>query len=113
MSAVEEVRRRLLKATAALEQAGVPYAVIGGNAVASWVGSVDKGAVRFTRDVDILIRRDELEAAKTALTAGGFIYHETFDVHMFLDGPSASPREAVHVLFAGEKVQPDYAVPTP
>lgn len=32
---------------------------------------------------------------------------------MFLDGAMASPREAVHVLFAGEKVQPDYAEPTP
>ena len=32
---------------------------------------------------------------------------------MFLDGPGASPRDAVHVIFAGEKVQPDYAIATP
>jgi hypothetical protein len=36
--AVDKVRDRLLRATAALEQAGVAYAVIGGNAVAAWVG---------------------------------------------------------------------------
>ena len=33
--AVEKVRERLLRATAALENAAVPYAVVGGNAVAT------------------------------------------------------------------------------
>ena len=32
---------------------------------------------------------------------------------MFLDGPSAKARDAVQVLFAGEKVRPDDPVPTP
>ncbi len=31
--AVEKVRERLLRSTSALDQAGVPYAVAGGNAV--------------------------------------------------------------------------------
>ena len=44
--AVAKVRERLLRATAALNQAGVSYAVVGGNAVASWVATVDEGAVR-------------------------------------------------------------------
>ena len=35
--AVEKVRERLLRATAALDGAGVPYAVAGGLAVAAWV----------------------------------------------------------------------------
>lgn len=39
--AVQRVRERLLRATAALEAAGVPYAVVGGNAVAAWVARVD------------------------------------------------------------------------
>jgi hypothetical protein len=39
--AVANVRERLLRATAALNAVGVPYAVIGGNAVASWVATVD------------------------------------------------------------------------
>ena len=47
---------------ALLEEAGVPYAVIGGNAVAAWVSRVDKAAVRNTQDVDILLRREELTA---------------------------------------------------
>jgi hypothetical protein len=113
MQAVNEVQARLLRVTAVLNAAGVPYAVIGGNAVSTWVGAVDKAAVRFTQDVDILLRRGDLEAAKTALIAAGFLYNETLDVHMFLDGPQATPREAVHVLFAGEKVKADDLVPTP
>jgi hypothetical protein len=111
--AVEKVRERLAKATSALEAAGVPYAVIGGNAVAVWVARVDVAAVRNTADVDLLVRRDDLEAARSALAAVGFVYQETLGVHLFLEGPQASAREAVHVLIAGEKVQPDYLLPTP
>ena len=42
--AVENVRERLRRSTAALEAAGIPYAVVGGNAVAAWVSTVDPGA---------------------------------------------------------------------
>jgi hypothetical protein len=55
--AVAKVRERLLRAAAALDQAHVPYAVVGGNAVASWVATVDDGAVRTTRGVHFLVRR--------------------------------------------------------
>src|SRR5579859_6569621 len=71
--AVEKVRARLLRATAALEQAGIPYAVAGGNAVAAWVSRVDDAAVRNTRDVDILLRRSDLSAARAALESTGFV----------------------------------------
>jgi hypothetical protein len=111
--AVEKVRQRLLRVTAALDAARVPYAVIGGNAVAAWVARVDESAVRNTADVDLLMRREDLPAAQKALGAAGFLYHETLDVHMFLDGPQARPREAVHVLFCGEKVEKTYVAPTP
>jgi hypothetical protein len=111
--AVEKVKDRLWRAAAALRQAGVAYAVAGGNAVAEWVGRVDEAAVRNTRDVDILIRRTDLERAKTALEAAGFVYYRVLDVDMFLDGPNGRPKDAVHVLYAGEKVQPDYVTPAP
>ena len=39
--AMAALRDRLLRATAALEAAGIPYAVIGGNAVATWVADFD------------------------------------------------------------------------
>ncbi|HMF38525.1 MAG TPA: hypothetical protein VKF17_17930 [Isosphaeraceae bacterium] len=111
--AVEKVRNRLLRAATALEQAQVPYAVVGGNAVAAWVARVDESAVRNTQDVDIVLRRGDLEIAKDALAAAGFVYRHAKGVDMFLDGPEAKAREAVHVVFSGEKVRPEYLLPVP
>ena len=111
--AVAKVRERLLRATAALNQAGVPYAVVGGNAVASWVATVDEGAVRNTRDIDLLVRRSDLPAITAALEQAGFVRDELLDVVMFRDGAEGKPSEAVHLLFAGEKTRPDHLLPAP
>jgi hypothetical protein len=111
--AVEKVRDRLLRATAALESAGIPYAVVGGNAVAAWVSRVDEAAVRNTQDVDLLLRRSDLDAVTLALAKAGFIRRHVAGIDLFLDGPEARARDAVHVVFAGEKVRPEYALPAP
>jgi hypothetical protein len=112
-NAVEKVRERLRRAAGALEQALVPYAVVGGNAVAAWVGEVDEAAVRNTQDVDILLRRVDLERAKEALATVGFVYRHSASIDMFLDGPQAKARDALHVVFAGEKVRAEYHLPAP
>lgn len=111
--AVEKVRERLTRAVRALEASGVPYAVVGGHAVAAWVSRVDTAAVRITQDVDILLRRSDWEAAKTALGGVGFVYRHARGLDMFLDGPAAGARDAVHVLFAGEKVRAEDPSATP
>jgi hypothetical protein len=111
--AVEKVRQRLQRAAAALEAAGVPYAVAGGNAVAAWVSRVDEAAVRNTQDVDILLRRSDLQRATDAMTKAGFVYRHAASLDMFLDGPSAKARDSVHIVFAAEKVRPDYPVAAP
>jgi hypothetical protein len=111
--AVEKVRARLDRAVAALEAAGIPYGVAGGNAVAAWVSRVDEAAVRNTQDVDILLRRQDLERAKTSLATAGFVFRHVKGVDLFLDGPSAKPRDAIHIVFAQEKVSPDYVAPAP
>ena len=105
VNAVELVRNRLLRSTKALAAANVPYAVVGGNAVAAWVSRVDTSAVRNTQDVDILIRRADFDRAKTALESAGFVYRHVASLDIFLDGPDARPRDAVHIVFAGEKVR--------
>src|SRR5882672_824759 len=107
LMAAEKVKERLRRATRALDESGVPYAVVGGNAVAEWVARADEGAVRGTRDVDVLVRRPDLAAARTALEAAGFVYHHLLDVDMFIDGPQGRPSEAIHILYAGEKVRPE------
>jgi hypothetical protein len=112
IEAVQAVRDRALRATAALEKSGIPYAVAGGNAVAAWVSRVDRAAVRNTQDVDILVRRADLDRVTAALEAAGFVRATVMDVVCFLDGPQGSPRDAVHLLFANEKVRDTHPLPT-
>ena len=111
--AVEKVRERCARTVRILETAGIPYAVVGGHAVANWVASIDEGSVRNTRDVDILIRRTDLDSVKAAMEAEGFIFANAYGVDFFLDGPNAKPSEGVHLLYAGEKVKETDPVPTP
>jgi len=116
-NAIENVRRRLLRAAAALEAAHVPYAVVGGNAVAAWVSRADEAAVRNTRDVDILLRREDLPIAAAALEKAGFRHRriaslgQAGSMEVFLDGAEAKVRDAVHVVFAAEKTRPDQPEP--
>lgn len=111
--AVAKVRDRLLRSTAALGAADLPYAVVGGHAVASWVASIDAGAVRNTRDVDLLIRREDLPAVTAAMQTAGFVPERSFGVTMFLDGPDAKPSESIHLRFAGESVREGDSIAAP
>lgn len=103
--AVQRVKERLDRSTRALAGANIPYAVVGGHAVAAWVATVDPGAVRNTADVDILLRSEDFDDAKAALTAAGFHYTRILDVDTFLDGPDGRPRDAVHIIHAGTIVR--------
>ena len=109
--AIEDVGDRLRRATQALAAGSVPYAVTGGNAVAEWVGRVDRAAVRFTQDIDILLRRTDLPLAVSALEQAGFVFRHAAGIDFFTDGPDGGFRDGVHVLFAGEKVRKEYVAP--
>jgi hypothetical protein len=103
--AVQRVRDRLLRASRALESAGIPHAVAGDNAVAAWVATVDASAVRNTPDVEILIRRTDLESAAAVLMEVGFARRQLDGREFFLDTPDAKLRNAVHLIIAGERVR--------
>ena len=111
--AVENVKDRLKRVTSALNAAEVPYAIIGGNAVQHWVAQVDESVVRNTRDVDIILNRSDIPRAVAALEPHGFIFRQATGISIFLDGPDAKARDAVHVVFAGEKVRDTYTEPVP
>lgn len=111
--AVERVQQRLRKVTAALDAAGIRYAVIGGNAVASWVGRVDPGATRATKDVDILVRREDTPRITAAITALGFAREDLRDLVLFIDPDEPSKKSGVHLVWADEKIRPSYATPAP
>lgn len=107
------VIERTKRAAAALESNKILYAIIGGNAVASWVASVDPGAMRSTPDVDVLLNRSDLERAIVALESVGFCYRQVENLHFLLDGPDGSPRSGIFLIFAGEKAWPEHSLPAP
>ena len=103
--AVEKVRERLLRVASAMEAAKIPYAIVGGNAVAAWVSTVDEAAVRNTRDVDMMVRRGDFGAVRAALESAGFHYRHVAGLDVFLDDPDGNVRDSVHIVFAGEIVR--------
>jgi len=111
--ALDDVTRRLERITQALEQASVGYALVGGQAVALWVATKDPAAVRTTKDVDILLRRDDLPRARAAALAIGMDYCEVVGVGMFLERSDPNPRHGVHLVWAAEKVRPENLLPAP
>ncbi len=112
-AAVEAVRERARRAASALQRAGVSYVVVGGNAVASWVARVDQEAVRNTKDVDVLVRRQDFARVAAALQSVGFVHRNVAGVDMFLDGAEGSVRSAIHIVFGGEKVRTGDTLPIP
>jgi len=113
VNAVDKVNERLHRAAAALDAAGIPYAIAGGNAVALWVARVDETAVRNTRGVDVLLRRDDLDRTKAALEAAGFVYRHLAGIDLFLDGADGKQQEAIRLIYASEQVRPDEPAPNP
>ena len=113
VAAVEDVRERACRAAGALQRAGIPHVVVGGNAVTAWVARVDREAVRNTKGVELLIQRQDFQRVIAELQGVGFIHQNVAGGDLFLDGPQGSVRSAIRVLFAGEKVRPDYLLPAP
>jgi hypothetical protein len=111
--ALDEVTDRLQRIARALGEAGLPYALVGGQAVALWVATKDPAAVRTTKDVDILLRREDLPKARAATAAVGLDYFEVLGVGMFLERSDPNPRKAVRLLWAGEKVRAEYPLASP
>ena len=111
--ALDDVLDRLRRITKALEDSSVPYALVGGQAVALWVATKDPAAVRTTKDVDVLLRREDLSRARAAALSVAMDYFEVVGVGMFLERADPNPRHAVHLIWAGEKVRPEYPLPSP
>lgn len=110
--AVDQIFDVAQRFSRALEEAGISGRVIGGLAVYLHVDRRDPLSARLTRDVDIAISRSDLERIKTAADRYGFTYRHVAGVDMFLTSDGKA-RSAVHAIFIGEKVRPEYAEPVP
>ncbi len=113
LMALDDVANLLERVCQAFSQAQINYALVGGQAVALWVAVKDPAAVRTTKDIDILLSRSDLPKARAAATSAGMDYFEVMGVGMFLDQEDPNPRRAVHIVWAGEKIRPEYQYPSP
>ena len=111
--AVDRVERLLRMVTAALDGAGVPYAVVGGNAVAAWVARADPSATRSTKDVDVLVRRDTLARIDAAMSSVGLQRIDLRRIVLYVDPAEPSKRSGVHLVWAEELLRPSYTCPSP
>ena len=98
---------------AAFASAGLEYRVIGGLAVYLYVEEAEPDAGRLTRDIDIMVRREDLDRIAKAALAVGLEYRQSDGVDMLVQTGSPSARRAVHLVFTGEKVKTAYPEPAP
>ena len=110
---MDRVELRLRKTISILEASGIPFAIVGGNAVRIWVAQVDPGAVRATNDVDVLIRPEDLENVKRVMAENGYHYRKAAGLDMFLEGEADSVRYAIHVVLANRMVKQNDFEPNP
>src|ERR1700730_3075003 len=93
----------LHKIADALASGDIPYEVIGGLAVLIHVEEVSPELSSLTRDVDLMVRRSDLDRIKEVAAKNGFRFRHAVGVDMLIYGSSESSRNAVHLLFSGEK----------
>ncbi len=103
--ALERIEERMERICRALDEHAVPFALVGGQAVALWVATKDPAATRTTKDVDIAIERADLPAACIAAQSVQMEFAEANGISMFLERDEPSPKHAVHLLWAGEPVR--------
>lgn len=98
---------------AAFAAAALEYRVIGGLAVYLYVEEAEPDAGRLTRDIDIVVRREDLDRIARAVEPFGMEYRHVAGVDMLVQTGTASARRAVHMVFTGEKVRANYPEPVP
>lgn len=110
---VEQLFEVISRVARALSEAGIGYRVVGGLAIFFHVHERDPLAARSTRDVDIAVDRTDLNRMFPALQPFGFEYRHVAGIDMFVDRAQPKARSAVHLVFVGEKVRPEYVEPVP
>jgi hypothetical protein len=97
----------------AFATAGLEYRVVGGLAAYLYVEEEEPAAGRLTRDIDITVRREDLERIAEAVKPVGLEYRHAAGVDMLVQTAAPTAKRAVHLVFAGEKVRPEYPEATP
>lgn len=110
---VFELVGTLQKLAGPLTDAMVPHELVGGLAVFIHVENSDATHSTLTRDIDVMIRRSDLPKVIEIAQEHGFRFRHSGGVDMLLYGDAASAKNAIHLLFSGERVKASQAEPNP
>jgi len=97
----------------ALRSAGIEYRVVGGLATYLYVEEAQPDAGRLTKDIDVLVRREDLENIARAVESWGLSYRHVAGADMLVETANPTVRRAIHLVFTGEKVKPEYPEAAP
>lgn len=111
--AMDRVEKRLRLVSAALDQAGIRYAVVGGNAVAAWVSRIDPSATRATKDVDLLVQKQDDASIAEVMARLGFTRQDLSRLVLFIDPEEPSKRSGIHLVWSDTLIRPSYTCPSP
>ena len=103
----------LHKITDVLATEEIPHELIGDLAVLVHVEEADPEHSTLTRDVDLLVRRSDLDRIKDAAEKAGFRFRHSAGPDILLYGSTTSARNEVHLIFAEEKVRPTQTLANP
>jgi hypothetical protein len=86
------------RACRALNEAGIPYRIVGGLAVFLHVRRRDPMAARLTRDADLAISCGDLEVIAQVVRPLGLNYRHVAGVDMLVDAQNSVSRSAIHFV---------------
>jgi len=105
-----DLARRIEQAFAS---AGLEYRVVGGLAAYLYVEESEPDAGRLTKDIDIVVRREDLEKISRAVAPFGLEYRHAAGVDVLVQVGEPSARRGIQLVFSGEKVRQEYPEPAP
>src|ERR1700681_1561962 len=89
----------LHKITGTLAAEGIPHELVGGLAVLVHVEEADPTHSTLTRDVDLMVRREDLDRIKLAAAKNGFRFRHTAGLDMLLYGEADWAKNAVRLIY--------------
>lgn len=99
--------------TEPLGNKGVPHELVGGMAVLVHLEAADPSLTMLTRDVDLMIRRVDLARVQEIAACHGFNFRHSAGLDMLIGDLSEKARNAVHLIFSGERVREGQVTPNP
>jgi hypothetical protein len=92
----------------AFDAAGLEYRVVGGLAAYLYVEEREPDTGRLTKDIDILVRREDLAAIARAVEPFRLHYRHAAGLDMLVQADQPSGRRAVHMILVDEKALGGY-----